>query len=88
MAMRLNALIVVIFLMTSCVKNNKTAEVHKDIEKDILMRLYPSFPSTRQLAKKLQLSHTFESHTHSHQSQFEKYFVHSKSYSQSAGLHE
>ena len=30
----------------------------KRFEKDILMRLYPSYPSTRQLAKKLQLSHT------------------------------
>ncbi|WP_299072586.1 transcriptional regulator TyrR [uncultured Paraglaciecola sp.] len=30
----------------------------KRFEKDILMRLYPSFPSTRQLAKKLGLSHT------------------------------
>ena len=30
----------------------------KRFEKDILMRLYPSYPSTRQLAKKLGLSHT------------------------------
>ncbi|NCP64038.1 MAG: transcriptional regulator TyrR [Paraglaciecola sp.] len=30
----------------------------KRYEKDILARLYPSFPSTRQLAKKLGLSHT------------------------------
>jgi transcriptional regulator of aroF, aroG, tyrA and aromatic amino acid transport len=30
----------------------------KRFEKDILMRLYPSHPSTRQLAKKLGLSHT------------------------------
>jgi transcriptional regulator of aroF, aroG, tyrA and aromatic amino acid transport len=30
----------------------------KCFEKEILMRLYPSFPSTRQLAKKLGLSHT------------------------------
>lgn len=30
----------------------------KRFEKDILMRLYPNYPSTRQLAKKLGLSHT------------------------------
>jgi len=30
----------------------------KRFEKDILVRLYPSYPSTRQLAKKLGLSHT------------------------------
>lgn len=30
----------------------------KGFEKDILQRLYPSYPSTRQLAKKLGLSHT------------------------------
>ena len=30
----------------------------KRFEKDILKRLYPSYPSTRQLAKKLGLSHT------------------------------
>lgn len=30
----------------------------KRFEKDILMRLYPTYPSTRQLAKKLGLSHT------------------------------
>jgi transcriptional regulator of aroF, aroG, tyrA and aromatic amino acid transport len=30
----------------------------KRLEKDILIRLYPDFPSTRQLAKKLGLSHT------------------------------
>ncbi len=30
----------------------------KKFEKDLLRRLYPSYPSTRQLAKKLGLSHT------------------------------
>ena len=30
----------------------------KKFEKDLLKRLYPSYPSTRQLAKKLGLSHT------------------------------
>ena len=30
----------------------------KRFEKDMLKRLYPSYPSTRQLAKKLGLSHT------------------------------
>jgi transcriptional regulator of aroF, aroG, tyrA and aromatic amino acid transport len=30
----------------------------KKFEKDLLKRLYPFYPSTRQLAKKLGLSHT------------------------------
>jgi transcriptional regulator of aroF, aroG, tyrA and aromatic amino acid transport len=30
----------------------------KKFEKDLLKKLYPSYPSTRQLARKLGLSHT------------------------------
>ena len=33
-------------------------EAVRKFEKSLLMQLYPSFPSTRQLAKKLGLSHT------------------------------
>jgi transcriptional regulator of aroF, aroG, tyrA and aromatic amino acid transport len=47
--------------VTSFVAEDFTGNLDEEVkryEKDILARLYPSFPSTRQLAKKLGLSHT------------------------------
>lgn len=47
--------------VTSFVAEEFTGNLDEEVkryEKDILARLYPSFPSTRQLAKKLGLSHT------------------------------
>jgi transcriptional regulator of aroF, aroG, tyrA and aromatic amino acid transport len=38
--------------------NGTLDEEVRRFEKDLLKRLYPSYPSTRQLARKLGLSHT------------------------------